>query len=124
MSGEGVLDQILVGFEAIVDDPRIVAMWVIAAALLYVGVAKRKEPLLLVPISMGILFANLPLGEFIRAGGEGEPEGGFDEFPPPGAFWDELPPAIEPISTQEDVDLVLQGTQTLEIEVVEAVEEE
>ena len=58
------------------------------------------------------------------AGGEGEPEVGFDEFPPPGAFWDELPPAIEPISTQEDVDLVLQGTQTLEIEVVEAVEEE
>ena len=58
------------------------------------------------------------------AGGEGEPEGGFDEFPPPGAFWDELPPALEPISTQEDIDLVLQGIQTLEIEVEEAEEEE
>ena len=75
MSEEGVLDQIFVGFQAIGDDPRIVAMWVIAAALLYVGIAKRKEPLLLVPISMGILFANLPLGEFIRHGGEGEPTG-------------------------------------------------
>ena len=75
MSGEGVLDQILAGFEAIGDDPRLVAMWVIAIALLYVGIAKRKEPLLLVPISMGILFANLPLGEFIREGGEGEPTG-------------------------------------------------
>ena len=75
MSDEGVLDQILAGFEAIGNDPRIVAMWVIALALLWVGVAKRKEPLLLVPISMGILFANLPLGEFIREGGEGEPTG-------------------------------------------------
>ncbi len=75
MSEEGVLDQILVGFQAIGDDPRIVVMWVIAAALLYVGIAKRKEPLLLVPISMGILFANLPLGEFIRQGGEAEPTG-------------------------------------------------
>ncbi len=75
MSGNGALDQIIVGFEAIADDPRIVIMWLIAAALMYVGIAKRKEPLLLVPISMGILFANLPLGEFIREGGHGEPTG-------------------------------------------------
>ena len=63
------------GFTAIADDPRIVAMWVIAAALMYVGIGKKKEPLLLVPISMGILMANLPLGELIRPGGNGEPVG-------------------------------------------------
>jgi len=50
-------------------------MWAIAGALLYVGIAKKKEPLLLVPISMGILFANLPGGELIRVGGDGEPAG-------------------------------------------------
>ncbi len=70
-----MLDQIFVGFEAIAEDPKLIAMWAIAAGLLYVGIAKRKEPLLLVPISMGILFANLPLGEFIRVGGAGEPTG-------------------------------------------------
>jgi sodium ion-translocating decarboxylase beta subunit len=63
------------GFTAIGDEPRMVIMWVIAGALLYVGIAKKKEPLLLVPISMGILFANLPLGELIREGGHGEPAG-------------------------------------------------
>ena len=61
-------------------------------------------------------------------GGEGEGEGdgeggegelGFDNFPFPGAFPpDFLPDLPEPISTQEDVDLVLQGIQTLDIEVV------
>ncbi len=91
MSGDGVLDQIFVGFEAIGEDPRIVAMWVIAAALLYVGVAKRKEPLLLVPISMGILFANLPLGEFIRVGGEGEPTGVLRTFQTVGLETDIFP---------------------------------
>lgn len=75
MTGSSFAEQVFAGFDAIVADPRLVAMWVIALALLYVGVAKRKEPLLLVPISMGIMFANLPLGELIRLGGEGEPTG-------------------------------------------------
>ena len=63
------------GFTAIGEEPRMILMWAIAGALLWVGIAKKKEPLLLVPISMGILFANLPLGEFIREGGDGEPAG-------------------------------------------------
>ena len=75
MDDAGFVSQIFAGFESIVSDPRLVAMWSIAIGLLYVGVAKRKEPLLLVPISMGIMFANLPLGELIRIGGEGEPTG-------------------------------------------------
>lgn len=114
MSGEGVLDQILVGFEAIVDDPRIVAMWVIAAALLYVGVAKRKEPLLLVPISMGILFANLPLGEFIRAGGEGEPTGILRTFQTVGLETDIFPLLIFlGVGTATDFSPMLSNPKTL-----------
>ena len=73
MDSGGGINALLDGFQAIADDPRIVAMWIIAAALMYVGIAKRKEPLLLVPISFGILLANLPLGELVRVGGEGEP---------------------------------------------------
>ncbi len=58
---------------------------------------------------------------------EGEPEGGSDELPPPESFPPGPPgPPPAPISTQQDVDLLLQGIQFLEIEVVagEVVEEE
>lgn len=114
MSGEGVLDQIFAGFEAIGDDPRIVAMWLIAAALLYVGVAKRKEPLLLVPISMGILFANLPLGEFIRAGGEGEPTGILRTFQTVGLESDIFPLLIFlGVGTATDFSPMLSNPKTL-----------
>lgn len=114
MSGEGVLHQIFAGFEAIGDDPRIVAMWVIAAALLYVGIAKRKEPLLLVPISMGILFANLPLGEFIRAGGEGEPTGILRTFQTVGLESDIFPLLIFlGVGTATDFSPMLSNPKTL-----------
>ena len=35
-------------------------MWVIVAVLLYLGVAKQFEPLLMVPIAFGALIANIP----------------------------------------------------------------
>ena len=38
------------------------AMLVIACGLMYLGIAKEVEPLLLVPIGAGILLANIPLG--------------------------------------------------------------
>ncbi len=79
------------GFTAIGDEPRMILMWAIAGALLYVGIAKKKEPLLLVPISMGILFANLPLGEFIREGGDGEPAGLLKTFQSVGMETDIFP---------------------------------
>lgn len=69
------LESLWEGFTAIADEPRLILMWLIACAVLYVGVARKKEPLLLVPISMGILFANLPLGELIREGGDGAAAG-------------------------------------------------
>jgi oxaloacetate decarboxylase beta subunit len=79
------------GFTAISEEPRMILMWVIAGVLLYVGIAKKKEPLLLVPISMGILFANLPLGEFIREGGGGEPAGLLKTFQSVGMETDIFP---------------------------------
>src|SRR5690554_5163825 len=37
-----------------------VLMWIISGALLYMGIFKQYEPLLLVPIGFGVLLANLP----------------------------------------------------------------
>lgn len=41
-------------------------MILIACILLYLGIAKKYEPLLLVPISFGILLVNLPLGTLMQ----------------------------------------------------------
>ena len=49
------------GFAALPTDWRQVVMLVIACLLLYMGIAKGFEPLLLVPIAFGMLLANLPL---------------------------------------------------------------
>ena len=49
------------GFAAIPDDWRQLVMLVIACILLYMGIGKGFEPLLLVPIAFGMLLANLPL---------------------------------------------------------------
>lgn len=49
-------------------------MWLIALGFIYLGIARKMEPLLLVPIGFGMLLVNLPLGglfEYI----EGVPEG-------------------------------------------------
>lgn len=50
-------------------------MIVIALVLLYLAIKKKYEPLLLVPISFGILLSNIPLGN-IMAAPEGEQIGG------------------------------------------------
>jgi len=46
-----------------------VIMLVIAAALLYLGVKKEVEPLLLVPIGFGCLLVNIPLSDLMEPGG-------------------------------------------------------
>ncbi len=48
MTGFGVL-----GWETVL-------MWIISFVLLYLGIFKQYEPLLLVPIGFGVLLANLP----------------------------------------------------------------
>ncbi len=47
----------------IVADPAYLLMYLIAFGLLYLGIAKHYEPLLLVPIAFGVLIANFPGGE-------------------------------------------------------------
>ena len=49
------------GFAALPTDWRQVIMIAIACLLLYMGIGKKFEPLLLVPIAFGMLLANLPL---------------------------------------------------------------
>ena len=49
------------GFAAIPTDWRQLVMIVVACVLLYLGIGRGFEPLLLVPIAFGMLLANLPL---------------------------------------------------------------
>jgi sodium ion-translocating decarboxylase beta subunit len=47
------------------------AMIGIACVLLYLGIVRKYEPLLLVPISFGMLLVNLPLGGLLQPEGQG-----------------------------------------------------
>ncbi len=49
------------GFGMLFQDPRYIVMLVIACVLLYLGIVKGFEPLLMIPIGFGMLLANLPL---------------------------------------------------------------
>ena len=55
------------GFAAIPTDWRQLIMLIVACVLLYLGIGKGFEPLLLVPISFGMLLANLPLTGLFNA---------------------------------------------------------
>ena len=58
----GILSKILgsSGFAGLFSDPRQFIMILIACVLLYMGIKKKYEPLLLIPIAIGILFCNFP----------------------------------------------------------------
>ncbi|MCI1960122.1 MAG: sodium ion-translocating decarboxylase subunit beta [Clostridia bacterium] len=66
-----VIEKILLesGFAALIKDPRTIIMLIIACGLLYLGIVKKFEPLLLVPIAFGMLMANLPLTGILDEGG-------------------------------------------------------
>jgi len=78
-----------------------VVMIIIGGALLYLGIARKMEPLLLVPIGFGVVLANLPLGglmESIVAGKVveayaigGEPAGLISRVFYYGLIWDIIP---------------------------------
>lgn len=57
------------GFAAFASQPRNLVMLIIACVLLYMGIGKKFEPLLLVPIAFGILMANFPLTGILDDGG-------------------------------------------------------
>lgn len=50
-------------------------MIVIACGLLYLGIVKKYEPLLLVPIAFGMLLVNLPQGDLMQPPLDGQPGG-------------------------------------------------
>ncbi len=56
-AGFGASQMMVFGFI-----PGEVIMLVVSCVLLYLGIAKKFEPLLLVPIAFGMLLSNLPLG--------------------------------------------------------------
>ena len=50
----------MTGIEELITSPFIIIMLMISLFLLYLGIKKKYEPLLLVPIGFGMLLANLP----------------------------------------------------------------
>jgi len=73
----GALGSILAssGFASFAEDPRSLIMIIIACVLLYMGIGKKFEPLLLVPIAFGMLLANLPLTGLLNAPVDGSSPG-------------------------------------------------
>lgn len=65
----GALREILAGsgFAALAQDPRSLIMILIAFVLLYLGIGKKFEPLLLIPIAFGMLLANFPVTGLLNA---------------------------------------------------------
>lgn len=61
-------------------------MWVIGGAFIYLGIAKKWEPLLLVPIGFGIILVNIPLGYHVM--GFQMPDGTLLDYLPP--TWPEM----------------------------------
>jgi oxaloacetate decarboxylase beta subunit len=52
----------MTAFQAIIDNPGFLVMYALAFVLLYLGIKKQYEPLLLIPIAFGVLIANFPGG--------------------------------------------------------------
>lgn len=53
----------MTAFSNIFAEPQILIMYALAFLLLYLGIKKEYEPLLLVPIAFGVLIANFPGGD-------------------------------------------------------------
>jgi len=60
----GILENLykMTAFQDIIDNPGYLLMLAIGTFLLYLGIHKKYEPLLLVPIAFGVILANLPGG--------------------------------------------------------------
>ena len=63
----------MTAFSNIAAQPSFLVMYLLAFVLLYLGIKKHYEPLLLIPIAFGVLIANFPGGEMgvIQANSEG-----------------------------------------------------
>ena len=58
---EKIYDMTALG--ALIDQPQFLIMYALAFLLLYLGIKKGYEPLLLIPIAFGVLIANFPGGD-------------------------------------------------------------
>ncbi|MFQ5827184.1 MAG: sodium ion-translocating decarboxylase subunit beta [Dehalococcoidia bacterium] len=67
--------SLLEGFEALGADPGTLLMLAIGGVLIYLGIARKFEPLILIGIGVGIILANLPLAELVKPATEGETGG-------------------------------------------------
>ncbi|MBN1652904.1 MAG: sodium ion-translocating decarboxylase subunit beta [Deltaproteobacteria bacterium] len=70
-----------------------VLMWAVGIFFIYLGAAKHKEPLLLVPIGFGIFIVNFPLTPFMGTTDAGFPEF-FRVFFHYGVEWEVIPVVI------------------------------
>ncbi len=52
----------MTAFQSIIEQPSFLIMYLLAFVLLYLGIKKQYEPLLLIPIAFGVLIANFPGG--------------------------------------------------------------
>lgn len=52
----------MTAFSTLFSEPGVTIMLVVGGILLYLGIGKKYEPLLLVPIAFGVILANLPGG--------------------------------------------------------------
>jgi len=72
---------------------KMMVMWAVAGVLLYLAVAKKFEPLLLVPIAFGALLANLPTEGLVNAPA-GDAPGGLFHYISLGVHLELFPPII------------------------------
>ena len=108
------IEPLIEGINDLISNPSMIIMWFISGFLYYFGIYKKKEPLLLVPISTGILLANLPMGELLREGGNGEPDGFLKIFQNIGMNNDVLPLLIFlGMGALTDFEPVLSNPKTL-----------
>lgn len=63
------------GFAGLFQDPRQFIMIVLSCVLLYMGIVKKYEPLLLVPIAIGMLFCNFPFTGILSPPADGDSPG-------------------------------------------------
>ncbi|MFC1949915.1 sodium ion-translocating decarboxylase subunit beta [Chloroflexota bacterium] len=78
------------GFGSLGGWPSPLLMILLGCVLLYLGIAKKMEPLLLVPIGFGVVLVNLPLGGLMEYF-DGEPTGVISRIFEYGLAWEIIP---------------------------------
>ncbi|MBQ8351996.1 MAG: sodium ion-translocating decarboxylase subunit beta [Clostridia bacterium] len=101
------------GINSLIANPefglKTVAMWIIIGVLFYLGIVKKFEPLLLIPIATGMLLANLPGANLIHL------EFFFDDYYIT-QFFDEATGTNLPAIFQEQINSFIGGLNELRSE--------